>query len=390
MSNTKTSAVVSLGLIMTFRMLGLFMILPIFAVAAAHLEGASPSLIGIALGIYGLTQGLLQIPFGLLSDKIGRKPVIIFGLIIFAIGSLIAALSDSIYLMILGRALQGAGAIGSTILATVADLTSSESRAKAMAFIGLNIGFAFIIAMIIGPTINAAFGLSAIFWLCVALALIGIFITLIIIPTPQLNFHAEVETNPTGFLSILRNRELLRLDFGIFTLHATLTSAFLAIPLLLQKTLNFSDSQQVLFYTSILLLSFFLALPFIVIAEKYQKIKPIFLAAILAIGLSIFGIAIFHTGAIMLSLLLLIFFTAFTLLEATLPSLVSKISPTQKRGTAMGIYSSSQFLGIFIGGSAGGIIFEYFNLNAVLFSAVILIILWFLFAITMKNPLHKK
>jgi MFS family permease len=377
----------SLGLIMTFRMLGLFMILPIFAVAAEHLTGASPTLIGLALGIYGLTQGLLQIPFGLISDKIGRKPVIIFGLLIFALGSIIAGISDSIYSMILGRALQGAGAIGSTILATVADLTQSESRAKAMAFIGLNIGFAFILAMIIGPAINAAYGLSAIFWLTAALAFIGILMTFIVIPKPlKLSHHPEVEAEPKRFADLLKDTQLLRLDFGIFTLHATLTALFLAVPIILSKSLQLSNERQVVFYTSILILSFCLSLPFIVLAEKRKKIKPVFLMAILALGFSIFGIAFFSMSFVLLSALLLIFFTAFTLLEASLPSLISKIAPSQKRGTAMGIYSSSQFFGIFIGGSAGGIIFSHFGLRGVLFSAFILIIIWFLFAARMKKP----
>ncbi len=387
MQNKEASAVVSLGLIMTFRMLGLFMILPVFAVAAGQLSGATPTLIGMALGIYGLTQGLLQIPFGLLSDKIGRKPVIILGLIIFAIGSIIAGFSHSIYLMILGRALQGAGAIGSTILATVADLTRDESRSKAMAFIGLNIGFAFILAMIIGPSINAAFGLSAIFWLTALLAIMGILMTLTLIPTPaKLIMHPEVETEPKRLRDILKNIELLRLDFGIFTLHASLTAIFLAIPILLNKTLALSNLQQVVFYTSVLLISFVLALPLIVISEKRRKLKPIFLIAVLAMASSIVGIALFPLTAVLLSLLLLIFFTAFTLLEASLPSLVSKISPLQKRGTAMGIYSSSQFLGIFVGGSVGGLIFATFGLRSLLFSAAGLIFLWLLFALKMKKP----
>lgn len=372
---------------MTFRMLGLFMILPVFAVAALHLTGSSPSLIGVALGIYGLTQAFLQIPFGLISDKIGRKPVIIFGLFLFALGSIIAALSNSIYIMILGRALQGAGAIGSTILATVADLTRSESRAKAMAFIGLNIGFAFILAMIIGPAINAAYGLSAIFWLTATLAIIGILITLTLIPTPEkLHVHPDVEALPKNFRSILKNTELLRLNFGIFTLHATLTALFLAVPFLLGKTLELSNEKQVIFYTSILLLSFCLALPFIVFAEKRQKTKSVFLMAITAMAISIFGIAFFSANFVLLSVLLLIFFTAFTLLEAKLPSLVSKTAPQQKRGTAMGLYSSSQFLGIFIGGSLGGIIFSYFGLSSVLFATLIVLALWLVLALGMKKP----
>jgi predicted MFS family arabinose efflux permease len=289
--------------------------------------------------------------------------------------------------MIIGRALQGAGAIGSTILAMVADLTRSESRAKAMAFIGLNIGFAFILAMIIGPSINAAFGLSAIFWLTAALAMIGILMTLTIIPTPtKLNLHPDVETDPKRLRDILKNTQLLRLNFGIFTLHATLTSIFLAIPILLNKTLGLSNSQEVIFYTSILLLSFFLALPFIVFAEKRQKIKPVFLSAILALAFAIAGIAFFHSTYTSLSTLLLVFFTAFTVLEASLPSLVSKIAPIKNRGSAMGIYSSSQFLGIFIGGSVGGIIFNYFGLESVLFSAATLLVAWFLLALSMKTP----
>lgn len=385
MQRKEVSAVISLGLIMTFRMLGLFMILPIFSVAAAPLLGATPALIGLALGIYGLTQGLLQIPFGLLSDKLGRKPIIIFGLLLFAGGSLIAAYSTSIYSMILGRALQGAGAIGSTILATVSDLTTSHSRTKAMAFIGLNIGFAFILALILGPALNSLLGLSSIFILSALLAIFGIFMTLFIIPSIKIQFDPEVETEPKNFRAIVKNLELLRLDFGIFCLHATLTSAFIAIPLLLGHVLRLSSEQQVIFYTLVLLAAFFLAFPLIVFSEKKKKTKPVFLIAILGLALSLLGIYFSGNNPVYFGLLLLLFFTAFTVLEATLPSLVSKIAPVNKRGTAMGIYSSSQFLGIFIGGSSGGLILSAYGEKGVFAFAILLLLLWFLSALKMQT-----
>lgn len=377
----------SLGSIMAFRMLGLFMILPVFAVQATSLTGANAHLIGLALGVYGLTQALLQIPFGMLSDHIGRKPIIAAGLLLFALGSVIAAMSHNIYGVIIGRAIQGAGAIGSTVLAFVADLTRDESRLKAMATIGLIIGSTFSLAMVLGPLFNSWFGLAGIFWSTAVLALIGILILFTVTPKqPKLVIHQDVEVAPKRLALIFQNPELLRLNFGIFALHAMLTSLFLIIPVLLTHRFTFSESQQAWFYLAVLVTAFLLMLPFIIIAEKKRLMKPVFVGAIATLVLIQLLLIPFHQQLLAIGGLLLLFFIAFNLLEASLPSLVSKITSIHNKGTAMGVYSSSQFFGIFIGGVAGGFLFSHFSVNGILSFNVLLAAVWWVLAFTMRQP----
>lgn len=372
-----------LASIMSFRMLGLFMILPVFSVYAEHTPGATTTLIGLALGIYGLTQACLQIPFGMLSDRIGRKPVILMGLCLFFIGSVFAALSHSICYLIIGRALQGAGAIGSTVLALVADITPVESRSKAMAFMGLTIGLAFTFSMIVGPIINHWLHLSGIFWVTALLALFGIALTSWKIPLVSLPKNRPPLSK--GLNAVLHNPQLLRLNFGIFSLHAILTSLFIVIPLILTKQLLLSEWQQISLYLIILILAFAFALPFIIIAEKKKKIKQVFIAGIITIFIAQCAF-LMVSSKLAMSLTLMLFFTAFTLLEALLPSLISKTAPPERKGAAMGVYSSSQFLGIFIGGSVGGLVFARGDMLGVFIMCAVLALLWFALACSMKKP----
>ena len=379
----------ALALLFSFRMLGLFLILPVFSIYATKLSGATASLIGFALGVYGLTQALLQIPFGMLSDKIGRKPVIAAGLVLFAIGSVIAASADSIYGVIIGRAIQGAGAIGSTIIALAADLTREEQRTKAMAIIGLSIGFSFTIAMAISPVLNNWIGVNGIFWLTAGLALLGLFVTFVLVPkTKAHKFHRDAEVEPTQLKMILKNPELLRLDFGILVLHAMLTALFLIIPLTLQQIAGVPESRQWIIYLPVLILSFICMLPFIIIAEKKRKIKQIFIGAIATLIIAQLILFIGKQNELLTALGLLVFFTAFTLLEATLPSLISKIAPSASKGTATGVYSSCQFLGIFIGGTVGGWFYAGHNFSGVFLFSIILGLIWLAIASTMKKPRH--
>src|SRR3990167_3734187 len=351
MTRTEQIITLSLASIYAFRMLGLFMILPVFAVYASTLQLATPFLVGQALGIYGLTQALLQIPFGMSSDHLGRKPVIFFGLILFALGSILAALSHSIEGIIIGRALQGAGAIGSTITALLADLIPDEERLKAMSVIGMTIGLSFIIAMILGPLLTGMIGVPGIFWLTAVLALLGMIILSTLVPTPKrLLLHRDTEPVLNQFTKILTNLELLRLDAGILILHASLTAMFIVIPSILLQN-NIPLAKQWVIYLPVLILAFMCMMPFVIIA-----------------------------------IILIFFFAAFTFLEASLPSLIAKISPAGNKGTAMGVYSSSQFLGIFIGGVVGGSIVHYFNFKQVFMFGTLLGISWLLFAITMKSP----
>jgi len=373
-------ALIALSSIMSIRMLGLFMILPVFSVYAEHMIGASATMIGLTLGMYGLTQAAFQIPFGLLSDHIGRKPVIFFGLCLFLIGSIICASTNSIYILLCGRALQGAGAIGSTVLALLADVTSEESRSKAMAFMGLSIGLAFTVAMIAGPVINHWLHLSGIFSVTALLAIIAMTL-LFIIPTPP----KPLKNSEKRFYNVLHNKQLWRCNAGIFFLHAILTALFIAIPILLTHEMHLSSFQQIILYLSVLIIAFMFAVPFIIVAEKKRKMKTMFVSAILAIFIVQIGLCIFHHDVAMTIFLLFVFFTAFTLLEATLPSLVSKIAPIQNKGAAMGVYSSSQFFGIFVGGALGGWIFSEAHLAGVFVFCAGVAMVWFWIATSMQK-----
>ncbi|MBY0544027.1 MAG: MFS transporter [Gammaproteobacteria bacterium] len=378
----------SLACIYAFRMLGLFMILPIFSLYAPTLNHATPTLIGIALGIYGLTQATFQIPFAMISDRIGRKPVILMGLLLFIVGSIIAALSNDIIWIIVGRAIQGAGAIGSTLIALVADNTKEENRLKAMAIVGMTIGLSFMIAMVLGSVIQPFIGLSGIFWLTAFLASIAIIILYYGVPTPRYRgIHRDSEPVLGQFTRILANQQLLRLNVGIFSLHAILMALFIVLPLMLvHTTAQLGEAQQWKIYLPTLLVAVVLILPFVMIAEKKRLIKPLYIIAILLLGLTQPLFFIFKSTLLGLSLTLCLFFTAFTFLESCLPSLVSKIAPAGNKGTAMGIYSSAQFLGIFVGASLGGLLYKHFGLIGLFLFCTTMAVVWLVLAITMKNP----
>jgi MFS family permease len=377
----------SLAAVFSVRLLGLFMIYPVFAAYAQHLSGATPYLIGEALGIYGLSQGLLQIPFGLLSDRFGRKRMIVFGLILFGIGSAVAAVSTSIGGVIVGRVLQGAGAVGSVILALVADLTTEENRTKAMAMVGITIGASFMVALVAGPIAATFIGVDGIFWLMVGLALVGIAITQFVVPDPRrLRVHRDAETVPGMIGSVLRNKELLRLDFGIFSLHAMLTASFLVVPGLLRGTLDVSVQRQWMIYLPVLLVSVAVMVPAIIVAEKHRHMKGVFVGAVAALVISQ---AMLYFGAHNLYVLLAaltFFYSGFNVMEASLPSLITKAAPPDAKGTATGIYSSAQFLGIFVGGVVGGWAHQTGGSAGVFTLTAAIALLWLLAAATMAQP----
>ncbi|HTW74197.1 MAG TPA: MFS transporter [Steroidobacteraceae bacterium] len=387
MEKHELRAAASLAGVFSVRLLGLFMIYPVFASYALHLRGASAYRTGLALGIYGLTQGLLQIPFGLLSDRVGRKVMIVIGLVVFGVGSALAAASTSIEGVIIGRAVQGGGAIGSVILALVADLTSEESRTKAMALVGITIGTSFMVALVSGPLLAGIIGVQGIFWLMTLLALVGIGIVLFVVPRPlRQQIRGDAETVPAMLGSILRNPELLRLDFGIFSLHAMLTAAFLAVPALLHARLSVSSSSQWMVYLPILLVSALVMVPTVIIAERYRRMKAVFLATIAALAASQWMLAFAGAYVSVVLAALTLFFSAFNVMEATLPSLITKTSPARAKGTATGVYSSSQFLGIFVGGVAGGWLQQRTGDTAIFLWAGALALLWLLLAAGMRQP----
>ncbi len=388
MSAEERKASLSLAAIFALRMLGLFLILPVFALYAEHLEGVTPLLIGAAIGAYGLTQAALQIPFGMLSDRIGRKPVIIIGLLIFAVGSVVAASADTIWGIIAGRLLQGSGAIAAAIMALAADLSREEHRTKMMATIGISIGMAFTVSLILGPMLNSAVGVPGIFWVTALLAMGGVLVVIFIVPTPKAShLHRDTEPVPAQFKNVLSNPNLLRLDFGILILHMVLTALFLSFPLMLRdQGLAVEDHWQV--YLPVMTLAMGSMVPFIIIAEKRNKMKPIFLGAISALALSLFALYFSADSFYGLVAGLFIFFTAFNLLEASLPSLISKIAPAESKGTAMGVYTSSQFIGAFLGGILGGWVHSAFGLETVFLAAAFGVLLWLLAASGMAKPSH--
>ncbi len=376
---------ISLALIYAFRMLGLFMILPVFALYAEKLPETTPLLTGLALGIYGLTQAVLQIPFGMLSDKIGRKPVIAAGLLIFAMGSLLAASSDSIYGIIAGRALQGAGAIASALMALAADLSREERRMRMMAMIGMSIGFAFAVSMVLGPVLNEWIGVSGIFAGTAVLAIMGIGILYLFVPDPiDSHFHRDAQLQTSSLSSVLKTVDLLRLDVGIFTLHFVLMSIFLVIPLELRDE-GLVSSRHWMLYLPVFITAVIFMVPFIIMAERKDKMKLVFVGAIGVLIVAVLGLLSgrdLSTIAISMTL----FFIAFNLLEASLPSLVAKTSHADQKGTAMGVYSSSQFLGTFAGAALGGLAHDLWGIDAVYLVALTMLTVWFLVAIFMKKP----
>ncbi|HET8920836.1 MAG TPA: MFS transporter [Xanthobacteraceae bacterium] len=380
-------AAAALAAVFSVRLLGLFMIYPVFAAYAGTLAGASPYLIGEALGIYGLTQGLLQIPFGLLSDRIGRKVMIVLGLALFGAGSAVAAISTTIGGVIIGRALQGAGAVGSVILALVADLTGEDSRTAAMALVGITIGTSFIVALLAGPVVATFIGVAGIFWLMVALALVGIAITQFVVPNPpRLRVHRDAEAVPALLGAVLRNRELLRLDLGIFALHAMLTASFLVVPDLLRSTAGVAVHDQWIVYLPVLLVSVAVMVPAIIVAEKYRRMKGVFVSAVAALVVSQTMLFYDSGNVFVLFAALIVFFSAFNVMEASLPSLITKVAPPDVKGTAMGVYSSLQFLGIFIGGIIGGVAHQHGGSAGVFALTTALAVIWLIAAVGMAQP----
>ena len=387
MSPIELRATAGLASIYGLRMFGMFIILPVFAFYAEHLPGGNNyTLVGVALGAYGLTQAILQIPFGWLSDRIGRKPVIYIGLILFAMGSFIAASADDIYWVIFGRIIQGAGAISAAVMALTADLTREEHRTKAMAAIGMTIGTVFALSLIIAPGLNRLIGVPGIFAMTGILALLAMIVVYKIIPNPLVcRFHSDTEASAGRFSNVLHNPELLRLNFGVFTLHATLMALWLVVPLSLRDAgLAVDHHWQI--YLPVLLISMALIVPAIIYAEKKVKLKPVFVVAVSVLLASQGLLALMLDSIWGMATALLVFFTAFNLLEASLPSLISKIAPVGAKGTAIGVYSSIQFLGAFTGATAGGYLYGQHGGQALFAFSGVLLALWLVLAFTMKAP----
>ena len=387
MTGLERQSVFSLAFLYASRMLGLFMVLPVFILYGRDLENANELLLGLAIGAYGLSQALLQIPFGALSDKFGRKKLIFIGLILFFLGSVIAATSTDIYGVILGRFIQGSGAIASVLMALLSDLTSEESRTKAMALVGMSIGVSFSLALVIGPIVAEWHGLQGVFWLTAALALFGVVWLFVFVPNPvhsTKSRDARLFKNQLG--DVLRNKELLRLDFGIFALHLCLTAMFIAVPMSLLSHSDVTAENHWWVYLSVMMLSFFAMVPFIIVGEKKRQMKAVFMFAVVLLCIGAISAVWSQEGFEGFWLSLFIFFMAFNLLEASLPSLVSKLSPAGSKGTAMGVYSTSQFFGAFVGGVFGGWVLSSYQESGVYIFVSVVCLVWLVIAAKMTNP----
>ena len=378
-----------LASIFALRMLGLFLILPVFAIYGRDLPGGQEAyLIGLAISIYGLTQAVFQIPFGAASDRFGRKPVIVFGLIIFAVGSVVAAMSTNIAGVITGRSIQGAGAISAAVSAFIADSTRDEVRTKAMAMVGGSIGITFAISLIAAPPLTAWIGLSGLFWLTAVLAVLGIAVVVWAVPPAPVR---EEEPTTIRHGDVLFNPQLLRLNVGVFVLHVCQTALFVVVPTLLVERGALPAPSHWMVYLPVIVISFIVMVPPMIAAERKGKLKQVFLGAILLLLVSMLAAPVLtHTALAGLVVFLMLFFIAFNLLEAMQPSLVSRLAPPQVKGFAMGVYNTTQAFGLFLGGIVGGSLAKRFGDNAVFYVCAALAAIWFVAAFSMTPPLVKR
>lgn len=387
LTSTERRAIISLSSILGLRMLGLFMVLPVFSLYALQLPGATPTLVGIAAGIYGLFQALFQILFGALSDRVGRKPIIIIGLLIFMLGSLVAAYADTMGWMILGRALQGVGAIGGTILATMADLTREVQRTKAMMVAGMTIGFSFSLAMFLGPVLAKWSSVSGLFIIATVCGLLAILVLCFYTPTPQRSsWHGDTEPEYSSFLKMLLHPELAKLNSGIFLLHAIFTASFVVIPISLYHSAGLATAQQWHVYLPTLFIGSLLALFGMRQAEQRRQVHGYFITGVLVLMMAELLLATITVRPLVGIIGLCLFFAGFSLLEAFLPSLVSRAAPAARKGSALGVYSCAQFLGIFIGGVLGGWIYGHYQSIGVYLFCSTLAFSWLILAFFMKPP----
>jgi len=372
-------AVLPLALIYALRMLGLFLLLPLIALYAEDLAHATPTLMGIAFGVYGLTQALLQIPFGALSDRFGRKRLIGLGLLLFIVGSLLCAFATSIYGLIVGRALQGAGAISGVVIALVADLTPEKERTIAMAIIGISIGATFSLAFALSPLIAGWIGVSGLFILTAILAFMSLLVLYLWVPSPRTMLMRPVLSG-RAMWAICKAPRLLQLDVSIFLLHMLLAITFIAVPFVLRDHLGLAIEDQGKLYLPVLFTSFFGLIPLLLLSRKTGFIQGLFYGAIMLLALSqlvlcwvLYGASHAYWGVY---IGLWLFFVGFNFLEAQLPALVSKAAPVEHKGLALGVYSTAQFLGIFVGGGLGGLLLDKIGLSALFLVGAFICIIW--------------
>lgn len=358
MNSTERKAAFSIALLVALRMYGLFLILPVFSVYASNIPGATDFLTGVAIGVYGLTQASLQIPMGFLSDMIGRKKVIAIGLLIFIAGSVIAALATNIWWIIIGRAIQGSGAIASTGMALIADVSRAEQRSKMMGIVGASIGLAFMLSFISAPILAAWFGVKGLFWITAGLTVLALVQLFVFVREPEKKHNQSFKFSE--WLQTVKRKELLFLDLAVFLLHASLTAIFVVLPLMLVESYQLDTQSHWQLYLPALLLSLTIMVPMIILQEKGQGRHSVFIASALAgLGLSTVLLGVIPAQFLMLLAVMVVYFGFFNFLEAAMPSYLSKLAGTKYRGAAMGVFSSAEFLGVFCGGAFAGWAMRY-------------------------------
>ena len=374
-------AAFSISILIAIRMYGLFLIMPVFSVFAKTLPYSTPMLIAIALGVYGLTQAILQIPLGLASDFYGRKKVLTIGLLVFLSGSVIAALSTDIYGIIVGRAIQGMGAIASTGMALIADVSRPEQRTKMMAFVGMSIGFSFILAFITGPILSGLFNVSGLFWITAILTVLALIQLHVFIEEPKADTKIKKSFSFAEFMVTFKDMQLMSLNISVFVLHAVMTAVFVVLPLILVEQLNFAAPMHWKLYLPVLMASIFIFVPMIIMHEKVKKYFLFVSCALIGLSLSQLAMAIFTLNIIIIALILVIFFAFFNFLEAAMPAMLSRMAGEKYRGAAMGAYSTSQFIGAFAGSIVAGLLMQagysqvfYGTAMMVLFSVLIVLL----------------
>ena len=375
--------------IYALRMLGLFMIFPVLGIYAHQLRGETPFLIGVAYGAYGLTQAIFQIPFGILSDKFGRKRLIAIGLIIFAVGSVVAALSDSIYGLIIGRFIQGMGAVSAVVAALVADLIPPQQRAKAMAVIGLSIGVMFSASLILSPYLAGKLGFASLFWIIAALSLAAIAVLYAVVPDPQQRISYAEQVEPIKLKAMWLNPQLIRLNIGIFVLHTLLTASFVVVPMELFALGAVTSREHWAIYLLAIFMSYMLMAPLLWWAEKQGRQVVAFVVAFAGLFCAEIWLGVAGQALIPLAGGLLLFLAAFNLLEALLPAWVSRVAPAQAKGAALGIFATAQFLGIATGGYLAGTILNFFPAQYVFFACSGLVVIALCAANGLKSLTNK-
>ncbi|MDR1423863.1 MAG: MFS transporter [Azoarcus sp.] len=389
MSSAERRAGVSLAVVFAFRMFGLFLILPVFSVHAQTIPGGDNTIyVGLAIGAYGITQAFLQIAFGVASDRFGRKPVILFGLVLYVLGSAVAALAGDIYTVIVGRALQGAGAISAAVTALAVDLTREQHRTKVMAMIGSSIGLVFALSMVAAPVLYAVIGMAGIFWLTAALALGAMALVGWVVPAAP---KTPVAAHGAGgtLADILRDKSLMKLNFGVFVLHLIQMMMWVTVPAAIVARGGLALPEHWKVYLPAVLLSFAVMIPVVIAAERGGRLKQALSGAVALLAFVQVGLHLMAGNVWLFGVWLTLFFVAFNILEATQPSLISRLAPPRIKGTALGVYSTLQSAGLFIGGSAGGWLAQHFGEIAVGIACAMLALAWLVVTCTLSLPVRE-